>query len=191
MKKLKAILIDDDSGANKFLADILSKYPVIEIVSSLTDPSKARDTILEYRPDVLFLDIEMPGMNGLELAEIIREEYPRIVIIFVTAFNQYAIDAIKQAAFDYLIKPVDIEEMSQTIDRLLRTQNPMDEWMKNLRNKYDLTSRETEIVQMIWKGLTTDEIAENLFISPLTAKTHRQNILRKCHCKNFFELIEV
>ena len=119
MKKLiRTIIIDDEPGAVENLGTLLNAHPEIRIVGKITDTGKAVRTILDERPDLLFLDIQMPGKTGFEIVRELTETECCPAIIFVTAFDRYAIDAIRHAAFDFLLKPVNPEELSRAIDRL-------------------------------------------------------------------------
>lgn len=114
---IKAILIDDSTASIEALEHKLKKHcPEIEIVQTCTDPFKAIEAISFYRPDVIFLDVEMPAMNGFALLQ----QLPVIdfEIIFVTAYNHYAIPAIRVNALDYLEKPVNVPLLKEAAERL-------------------------------------------------------------------------
>lgn len=132
MKQYKAIIIDDEPVARDFLNDFLSEIPEIKVVDMQCDADSGFDAILKYKPDIIFLDIEMPGGNGLELAKMLRKEKISVRIVFVTAFNQYAIEAFKVAAFDYLLKPIAPEDLSSIINKLKHENN-----QASLINKID------------------------------------------------------
>lgn len=113
---LRAILIDDEADSLEALGILLRKYcPQVEQIAHCQSAEEGLDVIARESPDVLFLDIEMPGMNGFEMLEQIAS--PNFEVIFVTAYDQYAIDAIKVSAMDYVLKPVDEEELIKTVTR--------------------------------------------------------------------------
>lgn len=112
-----AIIVDDESDAREMLAELLQEFPEIKLVANAANVDEAIDAILSFQPDLIFLDIDMPGKDGFELARYIRKHRIDTAIIFVTAFNRYAIEAFKVAAFDYLLKPIDPSEMHKTIER--------------------------------------------------------------------------
>lgn len=128
MQKLKTILVDDEPKAIQLMEDILSEVPEVEVYGSFTDPVKALLQIRKEVPDLLMLDIQMPGMNGLDMLKIIGDSGISVHVIFVTAFDQFAIDAFHREAFDYLLKPVSVEEVRESVHRLIRRlekgQNP-------------------------------------------------------------------
>src|SRR5687768_9259450 len=106
MMKLKAILIDDDESNLSSLSEKLSKHcPQVEIITSCDTAQKGIQAIENLRPDLVFLDIEMPVMNGfLMLQQVVNRNFD---LIFVTAYDHYAIKAIRFSAIDYLVKPVE------------------------------------------------------------------------------------
>ena len=114
---LKAILIDDELNSLQNLQSKLEKYcPVVKVVASFQKPEEAIPQVRQQKPDVLFLDIEMPKMNGFRLIEELGGFEGEI--IFITAYNHFAIDAMRISAFDYLVKPVSIAELQMAIARL-------------------------------------------------------------------------
>ena len=113
----KALIIDDESKSRKSLLQKLKDYcPEIEVVGEAANGEEGLSAIRIHQPDVLFLDIEMPKMNGLQMLEQLGAFEG--AIIFTTAYNEFAIRAFKFSAFDYLLKPIDIQELKATIDRL-------------------------------------------------------------------------
>lgn len=112
-----AIIVDDELDAREMLAELLKEFPEIDVVSKSASVNEAIDAIMACQPDLIFLDIDMPDKDGFALANYIRKHKIDTAIIFVTAFNQYAIDAFKVAAFDYLLKPIDPSELHKTIER--------------------------------------------------------------------------
>jgi two-component system LytT family response regulator len=114
---MKAIIIDDESNSRELLASLAKKYtPQLDIVAEYDNGAEALRHIAKINPDVLFLDIEMPNMNGFDFLE--QCEYTEFYLIFTTAYNEYAIQAIKNHAFDYLLKPIRRLEFINTIERL-------------------------------------------------------------------------
>ena len=117
MQALKAILVDDELNSLQNLQIKIQEYcPSIKVVAQTQNPEEAIRLILQNKPDVIFLDIEMPRMSGFKMLE----QIPDIdfEVIFITAYNHYAINAIRISAFDYLVKPVAIEDLQQTVERL-------------------------------------------------------------------------
>lgn len=113
---LKTLIIDDERHARDGLRHLLSRYSDIEVVGEAGDVEAALEEIDRLKPDVLFLDIQMPRKTGFDL---IKEIKPAIKVVFVTAFDEYAIRAFEVNALDYLMKPVKPERLDKTIKRLL------------------------------------------------------------------------
>ncbi|MCK4677884.1 MAG: response regulator transcription factor [Bacteroidales bacterium] len=116
-KTITAIIVDDEQESLDILEESLSDFPEIEIVGKAMNADNAIESILKFRPDVIFLDIQMPGKNGFEVVKEIKKYKYSPCIIFVTAYDKYAIKAIKYAAFDFLLKPIDPNELAETISR--------------------------------------------------------------------------
>lgn len=115
---LKAMLIDDEIFGLKELQYHLKKIKDIDIIGSFTNPLEGFLNIEALAPDVIFLDIEMPETSGIYLAEQIASKYPKIDIVFITAYNQYAINAFEVNAIDYILKPFSFERIKKCISRL-------------------------------------------------------------------------
>nr|NQU89569.1 response regulator transcription factor [Bacteroidota bacterium] len=115
-KKIKALIVDDERLARKTLYSLLSKYDEIEIVGEADGVKEAIIKIKEHSPEVLFLDFQMPGQSGFDLLN--QVDYCGR-IIFVTAYDEYAIRAFNVNALDYLLKPISPDRMDKTIQRLL------------------------------------------------------------------------
>lgn len=115
---IKAAIVDDQSDATKVLAKLLQmNFPEIQLLGAFNDPEKAIEILKSIPPDILFLDIDMPGANGFEVLEALGNDNTRC--IFVTAHEEYAIQAIKANAADYLLKPLDLAELTAAINKVL------------------------------------------------------------------------
>lgn len=119
MKKLKVALVDDEENARLLLRSMLNEYhPEIEIVAEACNVMEAIKCIHQFQPEVIFLDIEMPGHSGLELIEFFDKEKFQCDIVFVTAYAEFAINAFEQSATDYLLKPIRKEKLDRTVEKL-------------------------------------------------------------------------
>lgn len=188
MKPIRCIIVDDEKEARDRLAIQLSKLEGINIVGLEGDPEKAIGIIKDKHPDIAFLDVEMPKMSGFEIVKKVREEGISLSFIFVTGYNQYAIKALRNAAFDFLVKPVDIDELKEAINRF-RMERPQQEIKPGSLEKLGLSNRESEVLSLMIKGKNSQHIADELFISKHTVDTHRRHILEKSGCRNTRELI--
>lgn len=175
--RIKIVMIDNEARSLNRMKLLLSNFHDIDVIEQTTDAMEGLECVLHENPELLFLDIEMPDISGLEIADQLRKNGTSTKIIFTTAFDHYAIPAIKKNAFDYLLKPVSIDELKETIQRYKITEQS------------NLSKREFEIIRLLAKGLNSKAIAEELFISRHTVDTYRRNILEKTGCKNTAELI--
>jgi two-component system LytT family response regulator len=115
---LRAIIIDDELIGINALQVLMEKYTNgIKVVATATDPEKGISLIEDYKPEVVFLDVSMPKMNGFELLD--KLQFKNFKLVFTTAHEEYAIKAIKNKAHDYLLKPIDIEELKNCVNNIL------------------------------------------------------------------------
>ncbi len=112
---MKAIIVDDERLARQELKNLLAEYPQLQIVAECNNAESAKKKIEVLKPDLVFLDIQMPGKNGFELLEDL-EVIPRVV--FTTAYDEYALKAFEVSAFDYLLKPIETERLKETVAKL-------------------------------------------------------------------------
>src|ERR1700680_3030236 len=120
---LKAIIVDDEPYCSESLSTLLERYcPEVELSAICNSGAAALMEIPSQNPQLVFLDIEMPHMNGFELIEKLPEI--NFELIFTTSYDQYAIKAIKFSALDYLLKPVDREELKKAVQKVLQRQQP-------------------------------------------------------------------
>ena len=137
MSKLKAIIIDDSPKARKLLALMLEEYKKdLEIVGEAKNASLGFELIKKNQPDVIFLDIEMPGKSGIQLAEQLIKENLNPEIIFTTAYNDYALKAFRLSAIDYLLKPINEDHLGEAINKI-KKQQPARKEEKKLRTFID------------------------------------------------------
>lgn len=119
MANISAFIVDDEPLARKGLRVRLADFPQINITGEYGSGRSALEAVREHPPQLLFLDIQMPGLNGFELLrEIQTRQLPMPAVIFVTAYDQYAIQAFEVRALDYLLKPVDEERLRETVSRV-------------------------------------------------------------------------
>lgn len=118
--KLRALIVDDEYPARKELRFLLSKYDTIEVVGEATNAQEALALIKALDYSILFMDIEMPGMNGLEVGELIQEMPNPPQVIFISAYDEYAVKAFDVNAVDYLLKPFEEKRLGQAIEKVFR-----------------------------------------------------------------------
>src|SRR6202162_1953339 len=115
---ISAVLVDDEKLASEELAYQLKEFPDIEVVATASNGIEAVKLIEDLEPDLVFLDVQMPGLDGMSVIRKLREKnIPLPYFIMATAYDQYAVEAFRWEALDYLLKPVDKERLAQALDR--------------------------------------------------------------------------
>jgi two-component system LytT family response regulator len=131
---LKAIIIDDEPYCCETISTLLEDNQDVEVVSICHNAADALVAIKKYSPDLIFLDVEMPKMNGFEMLE--QLHLVNFEIIFTTSYDQYALKAIRFSAIDYLLKPVDSEELQRAVQKVVqRTEKPIAQQLEILMQK--------------------------------------------------------
>lgn len=183
---MRTILIDDERLALEVLEQMLSSFKEIQIVGSYTDYKEVLEELDEIKPEIIFLDIEMGEMDGLELANIIVSKLGDIDIIFVTAYSQFAVDAFEINAIDYLLKPVQEKRLEKAINRLIANKKRSEELDSKRLNELKVysfgvfkvldrenktlnwrTQKSKELFAFLWqrkeRALSKDLIIESIF----------------------------
>jgi len=190
MKPLSTVIVDDEKYACERLEKLLEAFTEIKLLGSFTCSSRAIEFIIRNKPDLVFLDIEMENnISAFDIINDLRENYCYPHIILITAHQQYSIKAIRNEVFDYLLKPVDIDELKSSIKRLISHISIDSD--KIINELTILSKREKEILRYVLNGNNSKEIAERLYISINTVNTHRRNILKKTGCKSTLELLKI
>lgn len=120
MEMIKCIIVEDEWYNLEEISRLIQNTGIIKVKKKYQNPLKALDEILDVCPQVAFIDIEMPEIDGITLAERLLEKNPEIIIVFITAFNQYAVQAFELNALDYIMKPINVERFNKMIQRLQR-----------------------------------------------------------------------
>lgn len=190
MNILRTIIIDDDKYACERLKRLLYSFSQVEVIGCFTNSRQGLESIIKCKPDLVFLDVEL-GNNesAFDLIAQLDKNLFNPHIILVTGFSHYSIKAIKNEVFDYIIKPVDIDELKASINRL---NEHLSLKASNSLTKFSMLSiRESEVLKQVLEGKTSQEIAENLFISINTVHTHRRNILKKTGADSIIDLFRI
>jgi len=157
MGKIKAILIDDEAGAREVLNNLLTRFcKDVEIVAEANNLMLGVEKIKEFKPDVVFLDIQMPKYAGYEIVNFI--DNIDFSIVFVTAYDKYALKAFDVSALDYILKPIDVDRLKTSVKKVSEKQH-----VKIAQEQYSLLN-ETITQKKISKITITDK-GENLFIN--------------------------
>ena len=204
MKEINIAIADDHLLVINGLRAMLEKAEGISILFAATTGTEVLEQLAVHQPDVLLLDIQMPDMNGIDLCRIIHRNYPQVKVIALTNFEQssYVKQIMRNGALGYLLKNIDGKTLIQAI-RSVVANNPFiqDQIRNNMMNELlsgrkitsdgvSLTKREMEILSLVAKEHTNQEIADKLFISIRTVETHRINLSQKLGVHNTAGLVK-
>ena len=186
-RPIRVVIVDDHPMVRDGLRSILETYPDLDLVGSLVNGQEAIDQVAKLQPDVMLLDLNMPGVNGLSATEIILERFPavRILILSMHDSPEYVSTALSHGAKGYILKDVPTEEVYTAIVTVMTGKNylctgasaALHPLMETEREP--LTSREQTILLQLAQGKSNKNVAEQLEISVRTVETHRKNIKRK------------
>lgn len=184
---IRVVIVDDHPMVRDGLRSILETYPDLDLVGSLVNGQEAIDQVAKLQPDVMLLDLNMPGVNGLSATEIILERFPavRILILSMHDSPEYVSTALSHGAKGYILKDVPTEEVYTAIVTVMTGKNYLCTGASAALNplmeteREPLTSREQTILLQLAQGKSNKNVAEQLEISVRTVETHRKNIKRK------------
>jgi NarL family two-component system response regulator LiaR len=192
--KITVMIVDDHDMVRRGACSYLEAQPDITVVAQAGSGEEALRLAREFIPDVVLMDLVMPGVDGIEATRKIKTISPRTQIIILTSFHQdeFIFPALQAGAISYLLKDVKASELAEAIRRAARGEATLHpkiaaRVIKTFRNFEEaspfiaLTERELEILKLIAKGHSNDKIAEQLVISVGTVKGHVSNILSKLH----------
>ena len=206
---IKVMLIDDEPEIRRLLERMVEKQPDYQVVSQSGDFSGAVVDFTKYRPDVVFMDYAMPAMNGAETSERALALCPDLKIITLSMFgdNAYYSRMVSSGAKGFLLKDSEFDEVVEAVETVhaggtyfsasllkslshsIRSAAAGGDAAAAVAECDRLSDREVEILVAICQGLSTQEIADRLFISKRTVDKHRANILEKSGCKNTASLV--
>lgn len=193
MTPIRVMIVDDHNLVREGLRAMFDSTREIEVVAEAGSGEEAVDMVERFQPDVVLMDISMPGMNGIQATRILREKRPEVKVVILTMLDQegYVYEAVKAGATGYMLKNTSSEELAQAIKtvhdgkallhpeataQLLKEFATMAE---NRGSDYGLSDREMEVLQLLSEGKTNKQIAKDLWISEQTVKTHVAHIFEK------------
>lgn len=188
-------LVDDHQIVRQGVRALLETQPDITIVGEASSGEEGVRLTAEHAPDVVLMDLVMPGMNGVEATRQIKQQSPRTQVIVLTSYHEdeHILPAIRAGALSYLLKDVSPAELLEAVRKAARGETTIHprvaaKMMQALGSKEeeaspfaDLSKREIEVLRLIAEGMPNAAIAETLFISEKTVKSHVGNILSKLH----------
>ena len=207
-KTIKIILVDDEILFRKGISFLLGREPNIDIIFEASNGDELISFLQNNKnnhPDIIIMDLKMPGINGVEATKIIHVEFPKLKIIALTSYDSksFVANMIDVGAVSYLIKNATPHELLITINEVAEKGFYYTDYVmkiiqddvltaKKTKSALDnnfLTAREFEVLKLICSQKSTAEIAEKLFISPRTVEGHRNNLLLKTESRNIAGLV--
>ena len=193
MSAIKVLIVDDHNLVREGLKAVFEQGDEVEIVGEAGSGEEALEMVGKVEPDVILMDISMPGMNGIQATKLIRERYPGSKIVMLTMLDQegYVYEAVKAGATGYMLKNTSSDDLVNTIQTVNEgkallhpdaTAQLLKEFVTLADNKakdYGLSGREMEVLEQLSLGNTNKEIAKTLWISEQTVKTHVAHIFGK------------
>lgn len=207
-KKIRIMIVEDQHIFRKGLIMLLKEIPGISIFAEASNGQEFLDMIKNERPDIVFMDIQMPVMNGIEATRQALDIYPTLKIVAISMFGdeEYLVSMIEAGVKGFLLKTVEEYELKKAIELVADNKNYFsDELLPVLTNslvnrksksdtpepelKEELTKREIEVLNLICKGYTIKEVADQLFISQRTVDGHKANLFRKTGVDSSVKLV--
>jgi len=195
--KQKIIIYEDNEALRGSLVYLLNSHNEYDVVADFGNVNEVASQVLLYAPDLVIMDIDMPGKNGIEGVEALKEARPETAIIMYTQFedDEKLFKSICAGADGYILKKTAPEKFFDAIKEVLNGGAPMSPMIakkvinsfklsqqnNNIQHKYDLTNREAEILQLLTKGYSVKLIAAEMNIAYDTARSHLRNTYRKLH----------
>ena len=195
--KIKVFVTDDHYMVVEGLRSLLQNEKNIEWLGHASNADSCLAFLHEQLPDVILMDINMPGISGIELCKAVKEKYPSVLVIGLSTFNQQSFiqKMMENGASGYVLKNATQEELMEAIQAVAIGKTYLSEEAATSLRKYAeseipvITRREKEVLGLIADGMTNNEIAQKLFISTTTVDSHRKNLLTKFEAKNTALLI--
>ncbi|HZG16698.1 MAG TPA: response regulator transcription factor [Candidatus Bathyarchaeia archaeon] len=199
-RKIRVVLVDDQTMIRQGLGYVIQMQPDMEVVGEAADGEEAVEVVTKVRPDVVLMDVQMPKCTGIEATRKILSQLPDIKVLILTTFDvkNYVVDGIRAGAVGYMLKDADSQEMldlirgayqgaalfhtvtaAKALAEVLQERNHPTLSSSNFTLLEELTDRERDVLQQLTYGYRNDQIAQNLFISEGTVKTHVHRILHK------------
>lgn len=191
---IRVLIVDDQEIVCEGLQVVLSASPNIEVVGIALDGAQAVEKVAALQPDVVLMDLKMPGMNGVQAAHVIKREHPATAILILTTYDQdeWVVDAIRAGANGYLLKDTGREQIVAAVEGVIAGRTPVDPAVAEKLFKFvrsgtpaqsvvvdTLSEREMSVLRLLASGLTNAAIADRLHLSEGTVRNHVTSILSK------------
>jgi DNA-binding NarL/FixJ family response regulator len=204
VKPMRVLIADDHTLVRAGIRALVEKLPEVQVVAEASDGRDALRLVKEHRPDVVLMDIAMPGLNGLEATRRMAKEFPkvRVLILSMHTSEEYVWQALCAGAAGYLLKGAELDELALAIRAVVRggtylsppvSKHVIRDYVQRVGDEKSLlerlTPRQREILQLIAEGATTKEIAQTLNISVKTVETHRAQLMERLNIHDVAGLV--
>ena len=197
--RIRVLLVDDHQVVRDGLRHMLGLQDDIRIIGEAANMEEALQQAELHSPDIVLMDIKMPGVDGIEAVRRLKEKRPDCHVIMLTLYEEYVTEAIEAGATGYLLKDIKREELVQAIRAVQQGRAPLSPLSRDLLTEFSnlikggershLSERELEVLRLISSGATTKEIGAQLFLSEATVKRDVQHIFEKLDVRNRSEAI--
>ncbi|MEJ2649921.1 MAG: response regulator transcription factor [Sedimentisphaerales bacterium] len=195
MSKIKVMIVDDHTIVREGLKQLVSLEEDIEVVAEARNGLECLQLIESVRPDLIFMDVRMPGINGIEATRLVCQKYPEIKVVMLTIYDDdhYVTEAVQAGAKGYIIKKINRDDLVKVIRHVVEDRAFLDPTVTatlfsvlikskttfKQKGKASLTKRELEVLKEMVAGHTDHDIADSLYISEHTVRSHIKNLYRK------------
>lgn len=198
MTPIRVFVVDDHYMVIEGIRSLLQNEKSIEWAGHAGNAASCLAFLQQEQPDIIFMDINLPDVSGIELCKEVKAKHPGVLIIGLSTFNQQSFiqKMMESGASGYVLKNASQGELVKAIAAVIKgnvflSEEASQTLRKEKTNNVVLTRREKEILELIADGMTNAEIAQKLFISVLTVDSHRKNLLAKLDAKNTASLIKI
>lgn len=202
MRQVRLVVVDDHALFRAGLVNLLAQMPELEVVGEASNGREALDVVSKKRPEVVLLDVNMPVLGGIETVEALkaRDEESRILMLTISKHDEDLFGAIAAGADGYLLKSAEPDELRRAILQVSEGKSVLSPDVtrrvlqmvgsgKDIYAEVGLSKREREVLDCLARGMTTAQVAQELFISENTVKTHVRHILEKLEASNRAEAV--
>lgn len=193
MSPVRALLVDDHALVRAGLRALIATLPGVEVVAEASDGQEALALVEQHRPHLVFLDLSLPGLNGLDVAARLKADRPKVKVLVVSMFSdeEYVLRALRSGVAGYLLKNAPFEELELAVRAVARgetylspavSKRVVDAYVERVGGEpaaSPLTPRQREILQLVAEGHSTKEIAARLGVSVKTVESHRADLMER------------
>lgn len=195
--KVKVFIVDDHYMVVEGIRSLLQNESGVDWLGHASNAESCLAFLQTQLPDVILMDINMPGKNGIELCKEVKQKYPQVFVLGLSTFNQQSLiqNMMNSGASGYVLKNASQRELLEAIETIAQGKTFLSDEAAAILKLHEsapvVTRREKEVLELLADGLTNNEIAEKLFVSAATVDTHRKSLIAKLGAKNTPELIKL